>query len=145
MPLLKWFRRQDDQGGNQDGKASKETPISSPSESLVRSRPTDRLANLFNLLRSPGRLSILYALLQGDQSFGRLERETSTRSYSTTINLRALMAAGLVEKLPGKRTAPYRITPRGVQVVKIVDNLIPLAEAIEPIKLESSNGRRSTK
>jgi len=141
MPLLKWFRRQNDRNGQSKTVRGHLSPPPQDSSSPVprARRQTDQLANLFNLLRSP--VSILYALLQGEQSFGRLEQETSTRSYSTTINLRALMAAGLIEKVPGKRTAPYRITQRGIQVIRIVNNLVPLAEEIEPVRLEPSNGR----
>ena len=87
-------------------------------DSLVPYEDAERLAERFKLLADPGRLRMIYALLEaGEMCVCDLAASVDATESSTSHQLRQLRMAGLVRSRKEGRTVYYRIDDTHVRLL----------------------------
>jgi DNA-binding transcriptional ArsR family regulator len=87
-------------------------------ESLLESEDAAQLADRFKSLSDPGRLGIVYALLEvGEMCVCDLAAAVDASESTTSHQLRRLRTAGLVRSRKEGRTVYYRIADAHVRIL----------------------------
>ncbi len=85
---------------------------------LVTHEDADRLADRFKLLADPGRLRMVYALLEaGEMCVCDLAATVEASESATSHQLRQLRLAGLVRSRKEGRTVYYRVDDTHVRLL----------------------------
>lgn len=86
--------------------------------SLVNVEDAERLADRFRLLADPGRLRMIYALLEaGEMCVCDLAATVEATESATSHQLRQLRLAGLVRSRKDGRTVYYRVDDTHVRLL----------------------------
>jgi DNA-binding transcriptional ArsR family regulator len=87
-------------------------------ERLIDSRDVELLAERFQLLADPGRLQMIYALLEaGELCVGDLAGVVGSSESATSHQLRQLRLAGLVRSRKAGRTVFYRVADSHIRLL----------------------------
>ena len=87
-------------------------------ESLLDSDDAEQLAQPFKILSDPGRLRIIYALLEvGEMCVGEIAATVDSSESGTSHQLRQLRMGGLVTSRKSGRSVHYRVADTHVRLL----------------------------
>lgn len=87
-------------------------------ESMLESDEADLLARQFKVLSDPGRLRIIYALLEvGEMCVGEIAAAVGASESGTSHQLRQLRMGGLVSTRKSGRSVHYRVADTHVRLL----------------------------